>query len=47
MVLNVAVIGAGRRGHAHTEAVADLEDQARVVGIADIDQTRARQLAGA
>jgi predicted dehydrogenase len=47
MVLNVAVIGAGRRGHAHTEAVADLEDQAQVVGIADVDEARARQLVGA
>lgn len=45
MPLNVAVLGAGRRGTAHTEAVADLEAQARVVGIADIDEQRARSLA--
>ena len=47
MALTVAVIGAGRRGQAHTEAVADLEDQARVVGIADTDQERARSLVAA
>lgn len=46
-MLNVAVIGAGRRGSAHTEAVADLEEQARVVGIADLDEGRARDLIGA
>lgn len=44
MTLNVAVIGAGRRGRAHTEAVADLEDRARVVGIADTDEERVRSL---
>lgn len=46
-MLNVAVIGAGRRGLAHTEAVADLEQEARVVGIADVDAQRARTLVGA
>lgn len=46
MTLKVAVIGAGRRGHAHTEAIADLEEQARVVGIADVDEGRVRALAG-
>ncbi|MGH2562576.1 MAG: Gfo/Idh/MocA family protein [Thermomicrobiales bacterium] len=44
MTLQVAVIGAGRRGRAHTEAVADLEDRAQVVAIADIDEERARGL---
>lgn len=44
MTLQVAVIGAGRRGHAHTEAIADLEDRARVVAIADLDLDRARSL---
>ncbi len=46
-MLNVAVIGAGRRGLAHTEAVADLEQEARIVGIADVDEARARTLVGA
>lgn len=47
MATRVAVIGAGRRGTAHTEAVADLEGGAQVVGIADTDEARARQLIGA
>ncbi|HEY7029873.1 MAG TPA: Gfo/Idh/MocA family oxidoreductase [Thermomicrobiales bacterium] len=47
MTLNVAVIGAGRRGRMHTGAVADCEDQARVVGIADVDEGRARDLVAA
>ncbi len=47
MALNVAVIGAGRRGLAHTEAVADLEQEARIVGIADVDESRVRTLVGA
>ena len=46
-MLNVAVIGAGRRGLAHTEAVADLEQEARIVSIADVDEGRARALIGA
>lgn len=46
MALRVAVIGAGRRGGAHAEAVADLEEQARVVGIADTDEGRVRALVG-
>lgn len=46
MTLRVAVIGAGRRGQAHTEAVADLEAQAQVLGIADTDEERARTLVG-
>lgn len=45
MALKAAVIGAGRRGSAHTKAVAELEDQALVVGIADIDESRVRALA--
>jgi predicted dehydrogenase len=44
MTLKVAVIGAGRRGRAHTGAVADCEGQAQVVGIADVDEGRARDL---
>jgi predicted dehydrogenase len=44
MALKAAVIGAGRRGSAHTRAVAELEEQALVVGIADIDETRVRTL---
>src|SRR3954449_319875 len=44
MALKAAVIGAGRRGMAHTSAVAELEEQALVAGIADIDQTRAQAL---
>ena len=44
MTLQVAVIGAGRRGRAHTGAIADLEDRARVVAIADVDEGRARDL---
>src|SRR5688572_22512121 len=47
MTLQVAVIGAGRRGRAHTGAVADCEDKARVVAIADIDEARARELVAA
>lgn len=47
MTVRVAVIGAGRRGTAHTEAVADLEGVARVVGVADTDEGRARALVGA
>ncbi|HEV2106919.1 MAG TPA: Gfo/Idh/MocA family oxidoreductase [Thermomicrobiales bacterium] len=47
MTLKVAVIGAGRRGMAHTEAVADLEHQAQVVAIADVDQQRAASLIAA
>jgi predicted dehydrogenase len=44
MALKAAVIGAGRRGGAHTRAVAELEEQALVVGIADIDESRVRTL---
>jgi myo-inositol 2-dehydrogenase/D-chiro-inositol 1-dehydrogenase len=44
MALKVAVIGAGRRGLAHTSAVAELEEQALVAGIADIDQARVQTL---
>jgi predicted dehydrogenase len=47
MALKVAVIGAGRRGRAHTVAVGDCEDLGQVVGIADIDQDRAATLIGA
>ncbi len=47
MATRVAVIGAGRRGTAHTEAVADLEGLAEVVGVADTDAARARSLVGA
>lgn len=46
MTLRAAVIGAGRRGRAHTEAVADLEEMAQVVGIADTDEERVRALVG-
>lgn len=45
MALKAAIIGAGRRGNAHTRAVAELEEQALVVGIADIDESRVRTLA--
>ncbi len=44
MTLKVAVIGAGRRGTAHTNAVADCEGQGTVVAIADVDESRARTL---
>src|SRR5262245_16502337 len=44
MALKVAVIGAGRRGRAHSAAVVDCEDVARVVAIADVDGARARDL---
>ncbi|MGH2531283.1 MAG: Gfo/Idh/MocA family protein [Thermomicrobiales bacterium] len=44
MTLQVAVIGAGRRGQAHTEAIADLEDRAQVVAIADVVEERAQRL---
>jgi predicted dehydrogenase len=46
MTVRVAVVGGGRRGTAHTEAVADLEGVARVVGVADTDEARARALVG-
>ncbi len=46
MVLRAAVIGAGRRGTAHTEAVADLENLAQVVGVVDVDEGRAQTLVG-
>src|SRR5690625_137133 len=42
--LSVVVFGAGRRGTAHTEAVADLESEAGVVGVSDIDASRAQEL---
>jgi myo-inositol 2-dehydrogenase / D-chiro-inositol 1-dehydrogenase len=44
MVLKVAVIGAGRRGQTHARAVEELEEQALVVGVADIDESRVRPL---
>jgi myo-inositol 2-dehydrogenase/D-chiro-inositol 1-dehydrogenase len=44
MTLRVAVIGAGRRGRAHTTAVAACERQGHVVAIADVDEARARDL---
>jgi len=44
MTLRAAVIGAGRRGTAHTGAVADLENLAQVVGIADVDEARGQAL---
>jgi myo-inositol 2-dehydrogenase/D-chiro-inositol 1-dehydrogenase len=47
MTLNVAVIGAGRRGRMHTGVLADCENQARVIAIADVDEGRARELAAA
>ena len=47
MTLKATVIGAGRRGQAHTEALADLEGLARVAGVADVDEGRARALIGA
>ena len=47
MVTKIAVIGAGRRGHTHTEACADLEGTAHVVGVADIDESRAQELVSA
>jgi predicted dehydrogenase len=47
MALRVAVIGAGRRGRAHTGAVADCEDEASVVAIADVDEVRAHDLVAA
>jgi UDP-N-acetyl-2-amino-2-deoxyglucuronate dehydrogenase len=45
-MLRAVVLGAGRRGTAHSEAVADLESRAQVLGIADIDESRATSLAG-
>ena len=46
MTVRVAVLGAGRRGTMHTEAVGDLEGLAQVVGVADTDAARARTLVG-
>jgi myo-inositol 2-dehydrogenase / D-chiro-inositol 1-dehydrogenase len=43
-LLRVAVLGAGRRGTAHSEAVADLETRAHVLGIADLDIERAERV---
>src|SRR5215218_4634068 len=45
MILRVAMIGAGRRGRMHTGAIADCEDLARVIAIADVDEGRVRDLA--
>jgi predicted dehydrogenase len=45
-VLRAAVLGAGRRGTAHSEAIADLESKAQVAGIADVDESRAVTVAG-
>lgn len=42
MTLKVAIIGAGRRGRIHADAVAAFPDRTRVVGIADLDEERAR-----
>lgn len=44
-VLRAVVLGAGRRGTAHSEAVGDLEARAQVAGIADIDLQRAESVA--
>lgn len=46
MTIKVAIIGAGRRGNTHADAVADLEGTAQVIGVADTDESRARQLIG-
>ena len=43
-MLDVAVIGAGRRGRRHAEAISDLEGLGRVVGVADVDEARVRTL---
>lgn len=45
-LLRAVVLGAGRRGTAHAEAVADLESRAQVLGVADIDESRARAVVG-
>jgi predicted dehydrogenase len=42
--LNVVVFGAGRRGTAHTEAVGNLESDAQVLGVSDVDERRAQAL---
>jgi myo-inositol 2-dehydrogenase / D-chiro-inositol 1-dehydrogenase len=44
-LLRAVVLGAGRRGTAHSESLADLESRAQVVGIADIDESRAHAVA--
>lgn len=44
--IRAVVLGAGRRGTAHSEAVADLESRGQVLGIADLDESRARAVAG-
>jgi predicted dehydrogenase len=44
--IRAVVLGAGRRGQAHSEAVADLESHGQVLGIADLDESRARHVAG-
>lgn len=46
MATKVAIIGAGRRGNTHADAVAALEGLAQVVGVADTDEGRARELIG-
>lgn len=45
MTLRVHIIGAGRRGRAHANALATLGDRAEIVAIADADETRAAALA--
>ncbi|TVR72809.1 MAG: gfo/Idh/MocA family oxidoreductase [Sphaerobacteraceae bacterium] len=44
--IRAVVFGAGRRGNAHSAAVADLESRGQVIGIADLDESRARTVAG-
>ncbi len=46
MTIKVAIVGAGRRGNVHADAVADLEGIAQVAGVVDVDAGRARQLIG-
>jgi predicted dehydrogenase len=44
-LLSAVVLGAGRRGTAHSESAAELESKVQVLGIADIDESRAQALA--
>ncbi|MGI8913361.1 MAG: Gfo/Idh/MocA family protein [Chloroflexota bacterium] len=44
MALRAAVIGAGRRGLRHSEALATLQDQVHVVAIAEVDVARAKAI---
>jgi predicted dehydrogenase len=44
--LKIAVAGAGRRAQAHLKAIARMTDRYRLVGVCDVDASRAEEAAG-